>query len=330
MQFEALQVFCDVARHRSFSLAAQAFGRTQSAVSQIVREIERRLGVQLVNRSTRPLQLTPLGQVYYDGCKRLIEQYQELEASIQMAQLHQDSTVRVAAIYSVGLGDIGQLVEQFTSQQPHVKVQVECLHPDRVYERVLDGTADLGLVSFPRKTRELSALPWREEEMVVACAPSHPLAQWKSVAPAQLIGHKCIGFDKGLTIRREVDRFLRAAGVVPEVVLEFDNIENIKKAVEIGAGCALLPEPTLWREVRNGSLVAVPLTGRRLLRPVGIILRRQARLNQAAAQFVDLLRQPTARNGSAGSDTSRSGVPHRSRNGTGSSSKRKKAKLARA
>src|SRR5262245_26337576 len=83
MQFEWLQVFCDVARCRSFSKAAAANYRTQSAASQIVGELEKRLGVQLVDRSTRPLQLTALGQTYYDGCKRLLEQYSELEAAVR-------------------------------------------------------------------------------------------------------------------------------------------------------------------------------------------------------------------------------------------------------
>ena len=172
--------------------------------------------------------------------------------------------MQVAAIYSVGLGDMGQFVERFQAQQPGSQVHVEYLHPDRVYEKVLDGTADFGLVSFPRKTRDLNALPWRDEEMVLACAPDHPLALYKTVEPPQLDGVKFVGFDRELTIRREVDRFLREQGVTVEVVMEFDNIENIKKAVEISAGVALLPEPTLRREVQAGTLAARPLLGRPL------------------------------------------------------------------
>src|SRR5262249_26328350 len=149
----------------------------------------------------------------------------ELEASIRHAQTEIDATVQVAAIYSVGLGDMGQLVERFQAQQPHAKVHVQYLHPDRVYERVLDGTADFGLVSFPRPTRKLTALPWREEEMVLACSPRHPLARNLAVTPAQLDGEKYVGFDKGLVIRREVDRFLRDQGVAVRVTMEFDNIE---------------------------------------------------------------------------------------------------------
>jgi DNA-binding transcriptional LysR family regulator len=291
MQFESLKVFCDVARYRSFSQAAAANHVTQSAASQIVLQLEKRMGVRLVNRSTRPLQLTSLGQTYYEGCKELIEHFLELEASIRKAQTQLAATVRVAAIYSVGLGDMGLYVERFLELDPEAKIHIDYLHPNRVYDRVLDGTADFGLVSFPRKSRELTSVIWRNEEMVVACSPIHPLARAKAVKPAQLQGQKFVGFDMDLVIRREIDRFLRDHGVSVDVALVFDNIENIKKAIEISAGIALLPEPTLRREVASRTLVARPLAGARLFRPLGIIRRRNRSLSLTALAFLDLLRQ---------------------------------------
>jgi DNA-binding transcriptional LysR family regulator len=288
MQFESLKVFCDVARQRSFSQAARANEVTQSAASQIVSQLERRMGLQLIDRSTRPLQLTSLGQIYYEGCKTLLERYMELEASLRAAHAQLAGTLQVAAIYSVGLGDMGQLVERFQAQQPSIKVQLEYLHPDRVYERVQGGNADLGLVSFPRKSSRLTIVPWRDEEMVLACPPNHPLARGSANALSNLEGIKYIHFDKGLRIRRVVDRFLREHGVHVEVISAFDSIENIKQAVEVGQGVALLPEPTFRREVRGGTLVAVPLAGARLIRPLGIIHRRQP-LSFAARHFIDLL-----------------------------------------
>jgi DNA-binding transcriptional LysR family regulator len=293
MQFESLKVFCDVARQRSFSQAARANEVTQSAASQIVSQLERRMGLQLIDRSTRPLQLTSLGQIYYEGCKTLLEQYMELEASLRAAHAQIAGTLQVAAIYSVGLGDMGQLVERFQDQQPSIKVQLEYLHPDRVYERVLGGTADLGLVSFPRKSSKLAIVPWRDEIMVLACPPNHPLARGSAIALSNLESEKYIHFDKGLRIRRVVDRFLREHGVHVEVVSAFDSIENIKQAVEVGQGVALLPEPTFRREVRGGTLVAVPLAGARLIRPLGIIHRKQP-LSFAARHFIDLLCQRDA------------------------------------
>jgi DNA-binding transcriptional LysR family regulator len=302
MQFEALQVFCDIARCRSFSQAAaqQQPPLTQSAASQIVHQLEKRLGVQLINRSTRPLQLTPLGQVYYQGCKELVERYLELEASIKRGRPELTTTVQVAAIYSVGLGYVSHCVDRFNAQQPCARVHVEYLHSNRVVAKVRDGSADLGLVSFPRKTRDLVVLPWREEEMVLACQPSHPLAGQPNVRLSQLGGEKYIAFDKDLGIRRQVDRFLRQQGVTVEVELEFDNIENIKKGIEVAGGVALLPEPTLRQEVQAGLLVARPLAGCRFVRPLAIIYRRQHQPSPAAQRFINLLLEngvPDTRNG---------------------------------
>lgn len=291
MQFEALQVFCDIARCRSFSQAAamQQPPLTQSAASQIVHQLEARLGVQLIDRSTRPLQLTERGQRYYEGCKTLIEQYLELETSLKRARPELTATVQVTAIYSIGLVDMGHYVERFAAALPYAKVQIEYLHSRRVVDKVLEGAADLGLVSFPRKMRELAALPWREEEMVLACPPKHPLTRQSAVRPAQLNGERYVAFDKDLDIRRQVDRFLRRQGVAVEVAMQFDNIENIKKAIEVAGGVALLPEPTLRQEVESGRLVARPLAGCRFVRPLAIIHRRQVRPSPAALRFIDLL-----------------------------------------
>jgi len=291
MQFEALKVFCDVVRHGSFSAAALDNDLTQSAVSQIISQLEKRLGVQLIRRFPRPLEPTDLGREYYEGCKGLVEQYSELEASIRQAQAKLAMTVRVAAIYSVGLSDMGQSIKRFAGKHPGTTVPIDTLHPDRVYEKVLDGTADFGLVSFPRKTSDLTILPWRQEEMVLVCAPRHPLAKFHSVKPAQLAGQKYVAFEKGLVIRRQVDRFLGEQQVSVNFTLGLDNIENIKEAIEISAGVALLPEPTLRREVKAGTLVAVRFNGCRFFRPLGIIHRRHRKLSATTARFIELLQQ---------------------------------------
>ncbi len=287
---DELKVFCDLAGLRSVSKAARANGLSQPTATRVVRQLEKRLGGDLIDRSTRPLQLTPLGQQYYDGCKQLLDRYLELEASLRRGPAEAALMIRVVAIYSVGLWDMNQYVERFAVQFPHARVRIEYLHPNQVYARVLDGTAALGLVSFPNRMKELTVLPWREEEMVLACAPGHALARNGSIRPQRLNGQKFVAFDRGLVIRRKVDEFLRDRGVEVDVSIEFDNIENIKKGIEAGAGVGILPEPMLRAEVKAGSLKAVRLEGCHLKRPLGIIHRRHHPLNNAAKGFVGLLR----------------------------------------
>ncbi|MGF1578415.1 MAG: LysR family transcriptional regulator [Gemmataceae bacterium] len=289
MQFKPLKVFCDVARSRSFSQAALINQVTQSAVSQMVAMLEKEMAVQLIDRSTRPLQLTALGKKYYEGCKSILEQHQELVASLKAAHARVEGTVQIAAIYSVGLGDMGQLVNQFMNQQPDAEVHIEYLHPNQVYEKVLEGAADIGLLSFPRKSSKLTIVQWREEPMVVVCAPKHPLAGEKAISVTRLDGLRYIHFSKELVIRREVDRFFRTKKVSVDVIHEFDNIENIKKAVEYSTGVALLPQPTFQAEIDHNDLIAIPLSDSKFVRPLGIIYRRHQKLSHASQGFLELL-----------------------------------------
>ena len=192
---------------------------------------------------------------------------------------------------------------------------------------MLEGIADFGLVSFPRKSPKLTAVPWRAEPMMVVCQPQHPLAQQESVHPKDLAKQRYVHFDKNLDIRRKVDRFLREQGVNLHVECEFDNIENIKQAVVMGVGVALLPEPTIRREVETGLLVAKQLEGCQLVRPMAIIQRKRHKLTSTAQRFLDLLRE--GQNGQANSSEIKSpfassSPSSRSPNRVTSASKRKK------
>ena len=200
--------------------------------------------------------------------------------------------MQVAAIYSAGLLNLSRYVEVFSEAHPGSEVHLEYLHPRSVYQKVLDGSADFGLISYARHVRELARLPWRKEEMRLACPPGHELARRPTVRVSQLNGQKYVGFTRDIAIRRRIDQFLRKRGISVEVVLEFDNIELVKRAIEIGSGVALLPEPMLRREADAGTLVAVPLARCRLVRPLSIIYRRNQPLTPSARSFMNLIRKP--------------------------------------
>ena len=293
MQFESLKVFCDVARYRSFSQAAGANDVTQSAASQIVHQLEKRLGVQLIDRSTRPLQLTALGQRLLRGLQGLVEQYLELEASIRNAQAELAATVQVAAIYSVGLGDMGQYVERFKAMQPeHVgSRRIPAPRPGvregaRRHRRLRAGVVPAAVAQAGRRCRG-ARRRW--------CWPAPPSIRWPRPAerPAGAAGGREVRrLRQGPDDPPQVDRFLREQGVAVEVVLEFDNIENIKKAVEVGPAWRCCRSRPCAARCRRGTLVALPLAGCRLVRPLGIIHRRHHKLSPTALRFIELLRGP--------------------------------------
>lgn len=290
MQLKAIKVFCDIVRHRSFSRAADDNGISQSGASQVVHQIEGELGVKLIDRSKRPFVLTPEGEIYFKGCRNIFEQYQTLEDRVRMLHHEVAGRVRVASIYSVGLHLMNRYMQRFMTDHPKANVRLEYLHPHRVCQSVEDDHADIGLVSYPRESRTITAVHWRNEPMVLACSPQHPLAEREEVVLEDLEGLDVIGFDTDLKIRREIDRALHARNVDVRVVMEFDNIETIKRAIEINAGVGLLPAPTVVAEADTGSLRVFPLPSGELVRPLGVIYRRGRELSATTEQFIEMLR----------------------------------------
>ncbi len=293
MLLKSLRIFCDVVDCRSFSRAADRNGLTQSGTSQIVHQLEERLAVKLLDRSTRPFLLTAEGELYYSGCRELVERFDSLEDEVR--RLHEEvvGRVRVASIYSVGLSHMNVLVQQFMERHPKANIRVNYQHPKSVLRLIEDDRADLGLVSFPTGTRSLEAVAWRKEPMVVTCAPTHDFSNRSSVRLSELAGMSMVGFDEDLTIRQKTDRLLAKHHVNVEISMAFDNIETIKRAIEINAGIGLLPQPTTVREVAMGTLVVVPLEDVEFVRPIGIVHRRGKELSTTVRRFMDLLQHPS-------------------------------------
>jgi LysR family transcriptional regulator, transcriptional activator of the cysJI operon len=292
VSYESLKLFKDIAQTRSFSRGAVLNNVSQSAASQHVQDLERTLGIILLDRSTRPLVVTSAGQLYSDFCRDVLRRKEEFEVALGGQKQDVEGTVRVASIYSVGLSEMAQLEREFSRRQPKAHLEVEYLRPEKVYSAVLADEVDLGLVSYPETSREITVIPWRQEQMVLAAAPDHALAQRGRIAAKDLNGVDFIGFDEDLPIRREVDRFLREHQIEVTQTLHFDNLQMIKEAVAHHAGVSILPARILRDEVAQGRLVAIPLAAAELFRPLGIIHRKKKRFHAAAQAFLDLLREP--------------------------------------
>ena len=136
----------DVVRLRSFSRGADLNHVSQSAASQAVQQLEREVGVTLIDRTRRPFAVTPEGQSFYTASREMLESWEKAKAEIAGVKAQVDGTVRVAAIYSVGLHDMSHHLQRFMSLHPKVRVQLECLHPHKVVEAVLNDEADVGAV----------------------------------------------------------------------------------------------------------------------------------------------------------------------------------------
>jgi DNA-binding transcriptional LysR family regulator len=289
--FEDAKLFKEIAQSRSMSRGAAHQGISQSAASQHVHELEKRLAAPLFDRSTRPLALTSAGKLYYELCRDVLRREEEFFAQLEQLKAQVEGAVRVASIYSIGLSEMSRLQEEFSRRFPKAQLHVDYLRPDKVYEAVLTDAADLGLVSYPEGSRELAVIPWREEEMTVAASPAHPLARKPVLLPADLKAQDFVGFDEDLAIRRELEKFFREHGVEIRYAMQFDNIQMIKEAVALGSGISILPARTMQAEIEQGRLVSIPLHAPELVRPVGIIHRKRKRFNRAAQSFLALLQE---------------------------------------
>jgi DNA-binding transcriptional LysR family regulator len=291
MQIESLKVFCDLAETESFTKAAQVNGVTQSAVSQQISSLERLFKSLLIERSKKRFRLTSEGQVLYDYSKQIIQTYESLHSQLQELKDIISGTIRVATIYSIGLHDLPPYVKKFMRSYPTVNVHVEYRRANQVYEDVLGNVVDMGMVAYPTKDAKLEIIPLHKDPLVLICHPQHPFAKLKNVKLKMLVGQKFVGFEPDIPTRKALDKILREYHVTVNNVMEFDNVETVKRAVEIDAGVSIVPQGTVIQEVSKQTLAAVVLEDNSFFRPLAALYKKNKVLSPAMKQFLTLLKE---------------------------------------
>lgn len=274
MYIETLKVFCDLAESGSFSKAAVLNSITQSAVSQQIRSLENRFKVVLVERGRRNLALTAEGSAFLEASKEILNVYNTLGERLHELRDVVAGELKIASIYSIGLHELPPVLKTFRQRHGEVEVCVEYRRSQQVYEEVLAGEVDFGLVAYPVRRPGLQIEIFSEDDLVMICHPSHPLAGRESIRLTELNEAKLIAFEPDVPTRKVIDRYLRESGVQLEHTMEFDNIETVKRAVEVESGISIVPMNTVKQEVKTGLLRAVSISEPRMVRPLGIISRR--------------------------------------------------------
>ncbi len=290
MTLDAIRVFCDVAQQRSFSQGAELSGITQSAASQRVRSLEEELGVQLIDRSTRPCRLTAEGRIYFRGCRDILDQYERLKLEVEGSAGPLRGRVEIVSIYSADVAHLEGVKEGFQSEHPGSQVEIHYLHPGRIHDWVRDEQCDFGILSYPDRWSRLASIPLRDEPMVAVFPRGHRFAERTWIGPRKLEGEKLAGFDEDLPISKEIRSYLRSHGVRPKMAVSFDNVDTIKAAVADTGSVAILPERTVRSEVERGVLGMAPLRPT-LIRPLGVVYRRDREFPPVVQAFLDRLLQ---------------------------------------
>jgi len=290
-----LKVFCDLAETESFTKAAQINSVTQSAVSQQISSLERQFKSLLIERSKKKFRLTREGQVLYDFSKQIIQTYSELQNKLQEIKNIISGMIRVSTIYSIGLHDLPPYIKRFLKEHPTVHVHVEYRRANQVYDDVNSNVVDLGLVAYPDKDPKLEIISLRKDPLVVICHPLHPLAKQKSIKLKAIADQKFIAFEPDIPTRKAIDKVLREQSIGVKTVMEFDNIETVKRAVEIDAGLSIVPLGTIGQEISKQTLVAITIEDAELYRPLAAIHKKGKVLTPAMRHFINVVKEGSAK-----------------------------------
>jgi len=291
MHIETLKIFCDLVDLQSFSLAAERNFITQSAVSQQIRSLEDKFKRKLLERvrGRREVKLTAAGEVFFRESKKVLAAYAELQESLRGIVGKIGGTVKISCTYSVGLHEMPVKVGEFMSKFPSARIDLEYSRTTKVVRDVMSGAVELGILAFPEAKRGLTIVQMPSDRMVLTLPPDHKLAKRAQIKTKDLNGLPFVLFERDTPTRKATDKILKAAGVEVSKVAEFDNIETIKRAVEVGFGLAILPLPAVVDEEKAGRLAVVKLAEKEWVRPVGVIFRTDRNLSLAAKKFVQLL-----------------------------------------
>jgi DNA-binding transcriptional LysR family regulator len=294
MELDQLRLFVDLVREQSFTKVAERNYLTQPAVSLRIQKLEEELDTRLLERTTRRVLVTEDGRILNEYAREILRQVDEVRSVLLERQEKMVGVIRLATVHSVGLHELPVFLKAFINAYPQVNFHIDYQLSDLVYHLVQEGEADLGVVAYPEPRANLETIPFLEDELVVICSPEHALARQDSVRLRELHEAAFIAFEEGIPTRRAIDAVLKRHGVRIQIKMQCDNIEILKKMVEVGLGISVVPAFSAQQEVRLGTLKCLPISNYSFKRPLSIVHRKGATLSRPQRAFIELLTNPPA------------------------------------
>ncbi|ARB44112.1 LysR family transcriptional regulator [Alloalcanivorax xenomutans] len=284
-----LEVFLAVAHHENVSRAARDLNMSQSAASGALKELETQFDIKLFERAGKKLRLNELGRQLWPRAEALLGQARDLESGLQA---HQElGRLKVGATLTIGNYLAVNIMARYMAEQPGAQVKLEVANTATIVDRVLAFDLDMGLIEGEINHTDLELLPWREDELVVFCAPDHPLAKQETLSDEDLLAATWIVRETGSGTRQTFERAMH--GLLPglKLLLELEHTEAIKRAVEAGLGISCLSRVSLREAFRRGSLVPLTVPGRDFSREFYFVLHRQKYRSPGVERWLELCRQ---------------------------------------
>src|SRR5687767_1142173 len=291
-----LQVFHAVAKHLSFTKAAETLFMTQPAVTSQIKQLEEHLNTRLFDRAQGRISLTPAGQVALEYAERILALSAELGTRLKDMSGQAVGPLLIGASMTVGEYVLPQLIGKFKARFPTVVPTLFVGNSEAVQDRVAERTLDLGFIEGDSHLSSLQSEVCCEDELQIVCAPYHPLAKEASALPASLTRHPYISREAGSGTRAVLDRYLLQAGVSPEsmnVVVELGSPEAIKGLVATGLGFAIMSRVIAAKELQLGQLVQVPLRPP-LIRNFSVVYPKERFHSKLVAAFLEFAKEQLA------------------------------------
>lgn len=283
-----LQVFHAVAKHRSFTKAAETLFMTQPAVTFQIKQLEEQFNVRLFERGHGQISLTEAGRVVFDYAERILSLSSELDARMKDLTGHVAGVLLVGASMTIADYLLPRVLGEFKTKYPSVVPRLLVANSETVQNQVAEHALDVGFIEGDSLLPSLVTEVCCEDELQVVCAPSHALAKSKSIAPGALAQHAYISREPGSGTREVADRYLQKAGVPPESlqpVMELGSPEALKGLIGTGYGFAIMSRATVAKETRLGELVGIPFSPR-MVRHLSAVYPKQKFHPKMLASFV--------------------------------------------
>lgn len=284
-----LQVFYTVARQLSFTKAAEQLFMTQPAVTFQIKQLEEHFSARLFERSHGRISLTPVGRLVLDYAERILGLSEEMQTRVAELTGAISGPLLLGASTTIAEYVLPRILGEFKVAHPLVHVHLTVGNSEMIEGRIADHALDLGLIESPSHLPGLASEVCCEDELVLICSPAHPFAKSAAVTPQQLAGEPYVSRELGSGTREFMDQYLRQCEVAPEdldVVMELGSPEAIKGVVETGMGISIVSRATVARELKLGSLAAVPLEPR-LIRTFSLVHPREKFRSKLLTTFAD-------------------------------------------
>jgi DNA-binding transcriptional LysR family regulator len=291
MQIETLKLFCDLVETKSFSEAAERSGITQSAVSQRISALEKDFEAILVERGGKSFGLTPEGQVFLEGSRQILETLHHTKVRLDELRNLVEGTLRVATVHSIGLHELSPYLKQYRKEFPQVDLQVSYRKVTQIYSDVTEGRADVGFISYPKERKGLVVESYWRDKLVLICAPGHRLGKRKRLKLPDLGGEAYVSYEPDDPTRQAMEGLFEEEAVEVHKAMDFDNVETVKRAVEMEGMVSIVPQKAVREEVSMGQLKAVEIGHEEMWRPLGVIRKRTKAVTPSMREFVEMLKR---------------------------------------